>query len=932
MGRNFGLILLLVIILSNFSLAQEVTCSQDGTDYVKINCDENVPIGSTGHVKINYLSSDITVLSANSWSLCRSYSDEPKPDEISYSNMQASKNVMIGICIDGAWGGDEISYSKFSPHCLCTITVEDSEYPKLSSYDVQDTYIKNQIISLKISAEDNIDLDSISVSFDYGSGSDSSDFITQTCETETTSCTKTFEHTYTDEGDYLILIKTEDVVGLETTSLPIPINVYTQYYKCDLDEDEHYGAEDYENPDVDCQVPGPISRLISGPTMVTAPTIKSEDAAQNKVDCVDTYTECINSYHDFSKYCPNGKNSYPSFNDDSNNMYFCFDYNLEELCSANFAQTINDEVTEQCGDFIHWDCDPTNDFPIPIKYYYDGGDHDGWGVETYDWLCEGTATKVPNTGDCKPEDPSVNPGEDEICNDGKDNDCNPNTKDVDCANLPDDEEESFSEDDYVPSSGFGTPVATNEICDGNDNDLDNLWDENCDKDGDGYINKDMICESGALCADKYGSDDGVENCHGCSNIDCVDDDFGINPGREELCDSVEDIDCDGKTVKDRVEQCYSSEPCFKLLETSNEEEIFCQGTRVKTNSNYYICECVPYLDVTDLNPDDDFEEIVSFTINSNIVYENGQSAIKVESYIGEKTNKITAPFNGRNPYSDKLSFEEEQRITYLIYAGTDQPAINNKYYSYSAAINYIPGALEETESFDETTMSTEEIKSAIDKEAENTNSNSLVKSEDEIAGSDQATLDSSYKVSEDGTETEVGHTVELGKKQIATDTTIIVEIPKCAAELVSQMFLGDSNYEIIEEDPIIAWHFTEITADQIDISYSFGKTVDKECLEQIKVGQVIQSIEDYKTNDSAPFIIFAIPVVVVLIIMLSKFTTTEKRVEISIDQHEMVKELEDIIKNRLRDGEDSEFILSELRQLGFNREHIKEAFKRKGLL
>ncbi len=80
----------------------------------------------------------------------------------------------------------------------------------------------------------------------------------------------------------------------------------------------------------------------------------------------------------------------------------------------------------------------------------------------------------------------------------------------------------------VPARGYG---GTPEICDGSDNNGNNQVDEGCNDDNDGYCDRNMTCAATppAICPG------------GC--LDCNDTDPLIHPGRQEVCDGV-DNDCD----------------------------------------------------------------------------------------------------------------------------------------------------------------------------------------------------------------------------------------------------------------------------------------------------------------------------------------------------------------------------------------------------
>jgi hypothetical protein len=287
---------------------------------------------------------------------------------------------------------------------------------------------------------------------------------------------------------------------------------------------------------------------------------------------------------------------------------------------------INPDAVEVCDDRDN-NCNGEIDEGLLHTFYLDE-DRDGFGDGTAPIsACERPAHYVDNSTDCNDADRTINPDADEAC-DGVDNDCDRvidngashetfyADADGDGHADPDNSVEACvapegyleSGDDCDDSDAAIYPGAA-EICDGIDNNCDDIIDEGltsifyADNDGDGFgdpdstrdtctlpegyvENSDDCNDSDALIAPGVADDDcdGVDdNCDGdlddgaptetyyfdadgdgrgnryvteesCSmppgyvrdNTDCNDDDATIYPSAEELCDAL-DNDCNGTT-------------------------------------------------------------------------------------------------------------------------------------------------------------------------------------------------------------------------------------------------------------------------------------------------------------------------------------------------------------------------------------------------
>ena len=173
--------------------------------------------------------------------------------------------------------------------------------------------------------------------------------------------------------------------------------------------------------------------------------------------------------------------------------------------------------------------------------------------------------------DCSDEDASVYPGAPADCTGGNDMDCDTlpdmdedgdgfapaecggeDCDDADAASFPGSTAVDCSSDDHDcngeedndndgdgeirdacggsdcddADAGVGSDMTEN-VCDGKDTNCDGLMDEYEDEDYDGYANEACAAEG--------------------AQVDCVDDDPDVNPGMEEICDTI-DQNCDGSVL------------------------------------------------------------------------------------------------------------------------------------------------------------------------------------------------------------------------------------------------------------------------------------------------------------------------------------------------------------------------------------------------
>ncbi len=225
-------------------------------------------------------------------------------------------------------------------------------------------------------------------------------------------------------------------------------------------------------------------------------------------------------------------------------------------CDDNRAN-VNAFASEVC-DGLDNNCDGTTDEGVSVAGFVDA-DGDGFGDTALPLnQCAGLGQFSTIGGDCDDADPTRNPSQVEIC-DGIDNDCNEidddNTQDVDW--FLDDDGDGFGTDSVAtivsctPIAGrsvlstdcddeaAGINPASQELCDGLDNDCNGLLDYRIgvndfeDDDGDGLV--DIACAP--------------------LGVDCDDTNPITGPGTVEQCDG-QDNDCDGLIDENVVETLW----------------------------------------------------------------------------------------------------------------------------------------------------------------------------------------------------------------------------------------------------------------------------------------------------------------------------------------------------------------------------------------
>ncbi|MEC8380079.1 MAG: MopE-related protein [Myxococcota bacterium] len=227
-------------------------------------------------------------------------------------------------------------------------------------------------------------------------------------------------------------------------------------------------------------------------------------------------------------------------------------FGFEDDCDDNDAG-VNSSIEEVC-DGIDNNCDGQIDEGVTETFYADA-DGDGFGDSTITVdACEAPSGYVPVANDCDDTNMDIYPGAPEFC-DGLDTNCD--------GSIDDGEQTFFADND---GDGFGDANAPVTSCDESSDAVDNA--DDCD-DSNADVNPDMeeICDGldndcndmiddGVTSTfyqdndgDQYGSSLSIEACimppgYATNGSDCDDSNTFINPSAFEICDYI-DNDCNG---------------------------------------------------------------------------------------------------------------------------------------------------------------------------------------------------------------------------------------------------------------------------------------------------------------------------------------------------------------------------------------------------
>ncbi|MFH2020971.1 MAG: MopE-related protein [archaeon] len=587
------------------------------------------------------------------------------------------------------------------------------------------------------------------------------------------------------------------------------------------------------------------------------------------------------------------------------------------------------------------DCDNSIDENVTLTFYKDT-DGDGFGTPIlFTQGCSLPTGYVTNNTDCNDANNLIKPGIKEICGDGLDNncdgkqnegcDCTPNS-DIKCFNLTGvcaSYTEKCTPDGKSPICSYSSVPnyqPTESICDTLDNDCDGVIDEDCDKDKDGFIDPAVSCVNNFKAGDY--------KVYPCTNEkDCDDTNMNRFPGNTETCDGI-DNNCDGIT-----DNLADYPFCYQISTTNMQPVGVCKDMKAMCdsanralacpNTNYEADEKV--CDLLDNDCDGLVDEgctckpgdIKECGSDAGTCKKGTQACIKFDwtdctGFVGPSDELCDNKDNDCNGYIDENLTRSCEQCDNLqeCTEGVWQPCncLTEQQVDDAVAKNDLSTLIIESN------LTKEDIYDAL-KTIEYMNH----------------TISSRY---------ENGNTIIDNVAVVDTsmkNVDYVLYIPKCLSEYLDKIQFENPDYKVLREDPIIAWHFDEVT-DRIDLSYKVKGEIDAVCMQQIKglpiartIGNLIRDIEpsiESPTNNSKTFakeqknknIILPLIIIISMVVFIVYYQTKPK---VTIVQEDPIERERMIELSLIRDMnfQTREQAYAYMQQKGFSEDTIQWILK-----
>jgi hypothetical protein len=431
-------------------------------------------------------------------------------------------------------------------------------------------------------------------------------------------------------------------------------------------------------------------------------------------------------------------------------------------------------------------------------------------------------------------------------------------------------------------SGITGYEITEVSCDTLDNDCDGMTDEKCDFDSDGYMPGNITCTN--FFKDYQGI---VRLCSEFGN-DCDDNNPLVYPGAAELCDGL-DNDCDGTP-----DNFVTTPFCHSMPEFSLAPFGVCLELRTVCNQELKRFEC-PFTnyEVVEISCDG-LDNDCNGLVDENCACPRGeerQCGIGIGECIygkqtcdGERWSACVGAIYPTDEVCDGIDndcnglTDDITKQCHVDDCEGIQLCRDGEWGICMTACTDITVMMQ---------MGDEDVAAVAA---------AAMMTEEEIANSRETMkhLNVSVIRSYDDEVTTITNVIEPDKKLSGFKYTL--QIPKCLAEYVDQMEFETEGYEIIQDDPVIAWHFTDVQ-EKIDLTYRVNKKIDEACMEQIKGLPIAMVIGENIDTKSSPVSGAFVGVFVLVAIVGSLFYLEKIKPETLKNQSRDTKQTIDAVKS-----------------------------------
>ena len=100
-----------------------------------------------------------------------------------------------------------------------------------------------------------------------------------------------------------------------------------------------------------------------------------------------------------------------------------------------------------------------------------------------------------------------------------------------------------------------------------------------------------------------------------------------------------------------------------------------------------------------------------------------------------------------------------------------------------------------------------------------------------------------------------------------SDLVYYQNIPKCLVAQANNIYFNGKNYHVVEEDPVIAWHFSNVQ-EKIEMTYEVEGEIDEYCASQVKDFIYSTSMNTKGGVDSSRIILISTIIILIIVLVI----------------------------------------------------------------